>query len=414
MYFKKIFLITILFPAITANAQSQEIKKTLQECIEFALENNLSIESGEISVKKAKYMQGTAFNIDKTQFSLSQDPTSGGNPDNSVAVIQSLDFPTTYIARKKLLQAETQLERSNLQLTRNEVIRKISELYFQLLYQQEKIRILKQQDSVYKKFLTIATAKFNAGETNRLELINAERLLNENRIELHQAAMDFFSMQLSLKRLTNSDNLIIPAESSPVILNEQMIIEDFNPNSTPLNKIFEDKKMIGQRSITLAKNNLLPDFNLALRNQLLIKDYNPYNIQRNRFAGGNFMGFEAGISIPIFFGEQKAKVKTAKIELELIKTQQADAMKSLNEEYLIALNEYEKANNELTYYQNQGNSQANEISRISQVSYEKGEIGYLEFIQNIKSAAELHLKYAGAVNNYNQTIIIINYLKGNK
>ena len=46
--------------------------------------------------------------------------------------------------------------------------------------------------------------------------------------------------------------------------------------------------------------------------------------------------------------------------------------------------------------------------------YEKGEIDYVEYIQNLKTAVEIHLLYANAINDYNQTIIMLNYLQGNK
>jgi cobalt-zinc-cadmium resistance protein CzcA len=126
------------------------------------------------------------------------------------------------------------------------------------------------------------------------------------------------------------------------------------------------------------------------------------------------MGFELGLNLPLFFGEQRAKTKAAKREVEMIKTQQKDALMSLNKEYQIVMNEYLKTKNALDYYRTEGKDQAREISRISQLSYEKGEIGYMEYILNLKTTIELHLQYASAVNDYNQTVIILNYLQGNQ
>ena len=106
------------------------------------MEKNLTMKSGRISIERAKDLQGTAFNIEKTGFSLSQDPTSGGSPDNSISLSQSFDFPTVYTTRSKLLKAETNLERSNLEVTRNELVKEITGTYYQLLYAKENIKIL--------------------------------------------------------------------------------------------------------------------------------------------------------------------------------------------------------------------------------------------------------------------------------
>ncbi|MDR0415239.1 MAG: TolC family protein [Prevotellaceae bacterium] len=405
-------VITIFSLIFALQISAQEVKKSLQECIDIAMQNNLTLQSGKIAVERAKALQGTAFNIDKTQLSLSQDPTSGGSPDNSMSVSQTFDFPTVYASRHSLLKAETGVERSNLEVTRNELVRQISSIYCQLLYARENIGILQVQDSIYGKFVFLATAKFKAGETNRLEQMNAERLYSENKIALHQAEKDYQSAQLALQRWLNTDEPVNPAETTMTVMEAAYPPDDFDPSQTPVSRVFESKKAVAEKSLSLAKQEFLPSLSFTLRSQLLISGFNPYNIQRERFANGNFMGFEAGIGIPLFFGGQRAEAKAAKREVEMLKVQQEDALLSLDREFQIALNEYVKAKNTLDYYQTQGNAQAEEISRMSQLSYEKGEIGYIEYIQNLKTAAELHLQFADAVNTYNQSVITINYLQG--
>jgi cobalt-zinc-cadmium resistance protein CzcA len=410
----KTLSIAVLLLALAGKNQAQEIRKSLQECLETAMQNNLTMRSGKIAIERAKELQGTAFNIDKTTISLSQDPTSGGSPDNSLSLSQSFEFPTVYASRRGLLKAETNLERGNLEVTRNELVRQISSIYYQLLYARENIRILQEQDSIYGQFVFLATAKFEAGESSRLEQMNAERLYNENKIALQQADKDYQSVQFALQRWLNTDELVNPAETSMTVVETAFPPGDFDPGQTPVNRVFESKKAISEKSLNLTKQGFLPSVNFTLREQFLVSGYNPYNVPRERFAGGNFMGFEVGIGIPLFFGEQRARTRAARREVEMIRTQQEDALLSLYKEYQTALNEYAKAQNTLDYYQTRGNRQAEEISRISRLSYEKGEIGYIEYIQNLKTVADLHLQFAGAVNDYNQAVIKINYLQGNK
>ena len=52
---------------------SQTRKVSLQECINMALENNPQMQVANKSVERAKALQGTAWEIDKTELSLSQD-----------------------------------------------------------------------------------------------------------------------------------------------------------------------------------------------------------------------------------------------------------------------------------------------------------------------------------------------------
>lgn len=412
----KISIITLLviLLAVPSGLSAQGSVNTLDEAIRLAMENNLTMKSGRISIERAKDLQGTAFNIEKTSFSLSQDPTSGGSPDNSISLSQSFDFPTVYTKRSKLLKAETNLERINLEVTRNELIKEITGTYYQLLYAKENIKILQEQDSIYSKFLFLASTKFKAGETSRLEQMNAEKMYNENKIELQKAEKDYQNVQLILQRWMNVEVDVNPLETELPVMEANYPFNNFSPEQTPMGRVLESQKDISEKNLSVVKQGYLPSFNFALKNQFLIKGFNPYDVDRERFNKGNFMGFEVGVSIPLFFGEQRAKTRAAKREVEMARVQQEEVVQAMQKQYQTYINDYFKAKNSLDYYTSKGIAQADDITRISQISYEKGEIGYIEYIQNLKTAVEIHLQRANAVNDYNQTIIMLNYIQGNK
>lgn len=406
------FLVILL--AVPSGVSAQESVNTLDECIRLAMDNNLTMKSGRISIERAKDLQGTAFNIEKTGFSLSQDPTSGGSPDNSISLSQSFDFPTVYTTRSKLLKAETNLERSNLEVTRNELVKEITATYYQLLYAKENIKILQEQDSIYSKFLFLASTKFKAGETSRLEQMNAERLYNENKIELQKAEKDYQNVQLILQRWMNTEVSVNPLETELPVMTASYPFNNFSAEQTPMGRVLQSQKEVSEKNLSVVKQGYLPSFNFALKNQFLIKGFNPYDVERERFNKGNFMGFEVGVSVPLFFGEQRAKTKAAKREVEMVRIQQEEVIQAMQKQYQTYINDFYKAKNSLDYYTSQGITQADDITRISQISYEKGEIGYVEYIQNLKTAVEIHLQRTNAVNDYNQTIIMLNYIQGNK
>lgn len=410
----------ILIAAILISAgfvyplHAQNAIKTLDDCIQEAFSNNLTLKSGRISIEKAKAMQGTAFNIGKTDLSITQDPTSGGSPDNSLALSQGFDFPTVYTSRKNLLKAETDLEKKNFEVSRNELVKEVTGTYYQLLFARKNIDILMVQDSIYAKFLFLATAKLKTGESGKLEQMNAERLYNENKIELQKARKDFTNLQLLMQRWINTEDMVEPAENNLPTIEPSFNIGEFNANLSPLTQVYDSKIEVSQKNKKALKQQYFPSFNFALKNQLLIRGFNPYNIDRERFDKGNFMGFSVGISVPLFFWEQKSKVKAAAKDVEIARMQQQDALLSIQKTYQSYINEFVKDQKNLEYYKSVGIKQANEIQRISQLSYEKGEINYIEYIQNLKTVVEINLQYANALNQYNQTVIMLNYLQGNK
>lgn len=410
----KYIILTVCIGALPLSSPAQEKTMTLQECIDMALDNNLDMKAGTVSVGKARDLQGTAFDMEKTSVTLSQDPTSGGSPDNGITVSQSFEFPTVYAARRKYLKAETAAAQSSLAVTRNEVVRDVSAYYYTLLHDRRTIEILQAQDSVYDRFVSLASARFKAGEAGNLELINAERIRNENRIEMEKAEKSYRSAMLAFRQLLNTDTVVVPADVSLPVIRQEMPEASVSFEQTPLGGMYAARITASERNLSLAKQGYMPGLSIGLTGQLLIKGFNPYDIERSRFDKGNFMGFEVGVSIPLFWGGQNAKVKAARRDVELAGISRRQAKQRMDKEYRDGLNELFRAQKVLDYYTAQGNGQGERMGRLSQVSYENGEIGYVEYIQNQQTALDVQLRYADAVNDYNQAIIMLNYIKGNK
>lgn len=357
-------------------------------------------------------MQGTAFDPDKTSVSLSQDPTSGGSPDNALTLSQTFAFPTVYTTRHKLLKEETRLEAAKLEMTRHELQKSVSSAYCNLLYAMERRRILASQADTYHRFLQLADVKLKYGETGKLEQMNAQRLCRENEIALNNANKDVETATLTLKQLLNTPDEITPAEDSLVIIDSSdVLLGDFNAQETPLGRMLTQQQRVSEQSIKVERQGFMPDITVAARSQLLIHGFNPYDVDRSRFTGGDFMGFEVGVSVPLFYGAQRARLKAAKRSAELTQTAATQQLQQLQSQRLTAQNELKKAQANLNYYTTEGKQQADEIARISQVSYEKGAIGYMEYIQNLQTAVDIRNAYAAAVNEYNQAVINLRYVQ---
>ena len=65
----------------------------------------------------------------------------------------------------------------------------------------------------------------------------------------------------------------------------------------------------------------------------------------------------------------------------------------MESQYQEAENELKRARQVLDYYKRQGVTEAAAMARLSQVEYDNGEIGYVEYIQNQQTALDIQLKY---------------------
>ena len=405
---KKQYIIFSLFLFLPILVSAQSRQMTLQEVLAMAAERSLTLQNSRMEVDKTRILQGTAFHLDATSVSLSQDPTSGGSPDNAITVSQSFALPSVYSARRSLLKSETSAAQSRLAVSENELRREVSLAFYDLLYAQDVLHIYARQDSIYKNFNRVAEAKLGAGETGRLEQINAIRLKQENDIKNDIAQRDFLTAQLQLMKWLNTDTLVIPLATAT----NELIFADNSIADVPLLALAKSQEEVANRQLKLEKRNGLPTFSVGASVQTVIKGFNPYNIDRSAYGGGNFMGFSVGVNIPLTFGAQKARVKAARKEVEMAQLNVRNQEYVLRKTYDAAYNNYVSAHKAYNYYQKIGVPQAREMERISKASYEYGQIGYVELMQNLQSALEVWKDFADATRQYNKAIVELNYLQG--
>lgn len=389
---------------------SQTRKVSLQECINMALEKNPQMQVANKSVERAKVLQGTAWEIDKTELSLSQDPTSGGSPDNALSLSQGIEFPTYYIARHKQLKAETQAERSKAAVVRLSLENDVKAAYYQAVYQAEKLRVLESQDSLLAQYRTLAEKRYKAGETRQLELLSAERLQRENKMEVLAAHNELETVQLLLSRLVGSVETVEPKEDSLLPLDWKQA--SYNYSQTPDGQYSADRLKVSEQAVRVAKNGFAPSLSLSLRNQLVISSWNPYDQDRSRFDGGNFMGFEVGVGIPLFYGATRAKVKAARKEREMIALEIKEQEQLRQQEYLSALSRMNAAYVRYTYYNEEGRERSDKMAEQGLLDYSQGEISYLEYMNVLQESIDLRLKRASALNDYNQCVLVMEKLCG--
>lgn len=389
---------------------SQTRKVSLQECINMALENNPQMQVANKSVERAKALQGTAWEIDKTELSLSQDPTSGGSPDNALSLSQSIEFPTYYIARHKQLKAATQAERSKAAVVRLSLENDVKAAYYQAVYQAERLRVLESQDSLLAQYRTLAEKRYKAGETRQLELLSAERLQRENKMEVLAAHNELETAQLLLSRLVGSVETVEPKEDSLLPLDWKQV--SYNYSQTPDGQYLADRLKASEQAVRVAKNGFAPSLSLSLRNQLVISSWNPYDQDRSRFDGGNFMGFEVGVGIPLFYGATRAKVKAARKEREMIALEIKEQEQLRQQEYLSALSRMNAAYVRYTYYNEEGRERSDKMAEQGLLEYSQGEISYLEYMNVLQESIDLRLKRASALNDYNQCVLVMEKLCG--
>lgn len=382
-------------------------KMTLQQCFQLADRQNLALQSGRKAVEKAQVMQGTAWNLDKTQIAFSQNPASSGDTDNGLTFSQSIEFPTVYTARRNQLKAETQAEKSRLNVTSQQLRLEIASAYYAMLYQTHRLQILLQQDSVIQRYCDVAGKRYKAGEARQLEFLSADRMRNDNRLEMTKVKNEAENLQTALMALLNTTTPVVPAADNLVISQRSPMNAAFNYLQTADAQYQKDLISALDQEVKCAKTGYAPSLSLALRSQLLIDSWDPYHINRQRFTEGNFFGFEVTVGVPLFYGATKAKVKAAQKDREvaLLAMQQEQCEKE--RDYKQGYNRLQNAIKRMEYYSGENMAKAKDIERLSTLEYENGEISYVEYTSALQEAIDMRLKQAEVINEYNEAVLAL-------
>lgn len=382
-------------------------KMTLQQCFQLADRQNLALQSGRKAVEKAQVMQGTAWDLDKTEIAFSQNPASSGDTDNGLTFSQSIEFPTVYTARRGQLKAETQAEKSRLNVTSQQLRLEIANVYYAMLYQTHRLQILLQQDSVIQRYCDVAAKRYKAGEARQLEFLSADRMRNDNRLEMTKVKNEAENLQTALMALLNTTTPVVPAADNLVISQRSPLNAAFNYQQTADAQYQKDLISALDQEVKCAKTGYAPSLSLALRSQLLIDSWDPYHINRQRFTEGNFFGFEVTVGVPLFYGATKAKVKAAQKDREVALLAMQQEQREKERDYKQGYNRLQNAIKRMEYYSGENMAKAKDIERLSTLEYENGEISYVEYTSALQEAIDMRLKQAEVVNEYNEAVLAL-------
>lgn len=382
-------------------------KMTLQQCFQLADRQNLALQSGRKAVEKAQVMQGTAWDLDKTEIAFSQNPASSGDTDNGLTFSQSIEFPTVYTARRNQLKAETQAEKSRLNVTSQQLRLEIANVYYAMLYQTHRLQILLQQDSVIQRYCDVAAKRYKAGEARQLEFLSADRMRNDNRLEMTKVKNEAENLQTALMALLNTTTPVVPAADNLVISQSSPMNAAFNYQQTADAQYQKDLISALDQEVKCAKTGYAPSLSLALRSQLLIDSWDPYHINRQRFTEGNFFGFEVTVGVPLFYGATKAKVKAAQKDREVALLAMQQEQREKERDYKQGYNRLQNAIKRMEYYSGENMAKAKDIERLSTLEYENGEISYVEYASALQEAIDMRLKQAEVVNEYNEAVLAL-------
>ena len=392
--------VLMLFLSIDMIAQEQieNTPLTLDELIPIAIDNNASLKASMLSVDKSETMRHKALNFDKTKVYYSYDESNlarNNEPLNVFGIEQDFLFPTIYFAAKNINQQNLLVELSRYEINKKALIRAVTLNFYEYQFAIEKEGIYRSLDSLYIDFSRMAKRRFELGETNYLERITAKSKQRAIKIKFEQAEQDVFVAHQNLIKQVQSDE---PFKISVAVVPHKIPVDTIDISKNPEQVYYQNKIALTAAERKYEKQQLLPDISLN------------YFQGSNSNLDENLFGYQIGLKIPLLFGGKSSNIKATKIANEIAVERSKDHKYRLNSHYLALKNTLIKFEKALDYYEVEGTELSDEILKAAESGFKNGDIDFFQYILSVENAYEIKLDYLDNLNEYNQTVIKINYL----
>lgn len=214
---KQIILIFVLLLGVSAQAQTTK-KWTIEECVNYALEHNISIQNTALDTQLAEIDKSSAFGnyLPSVNASASHSWNIGLNPNITTGLLenQTTQFTSAGLNANvdiyKGLQNQNTLSKARLgiiaaqyQLTKmkDDVSLNVANAFLQILFNKENIKVQKEQLANNERQFNRTQELVNAGSLPRGDLLDVKATVADNNQKVIAAENALLISKLSLAQL---------------------------------------------------------------------------------------------------------------------------------------------------------------------------------------------------------------------
>ncbi len=399
---------------------------TLEDCVNYALEHNLTIKSREIELKSGELAVTEAKSNFLPQISANASQSfnfgRGLQSDNTYAdrnvsnfqwgaqfslpLFQGLgNVRRLKYSRLNLQQMLWQLESAKDDVTLNVISR-----YLQVLYCMEVKNSSDLQVELSEYELSRRRALAEAGKIAEVEILDAEAQLSRDRLASVNAANDYTLALLELAQLLQLQSIedfsITPVdETNPVIPTPDSVYASAKLNNNTV-KASQAEVVAADANISVAKSGYIPrlSFNGGVGSSYynISGNSNPSFSRQMRDNYNTYIGFS--LSIPIFDGlntansVRRAKIQKLNADLRLDQVE-SDLYKAVQQAYYQAIGAREKYTTSLDTEKSTGTAfsamqEKYNLGRATSSEYEQSKTTfYNSTLERIQAHYEYLLRY---------------------
>lgn len=370
----------ILFPTHAQQTVS------LEEAVTIALENHPRLKTATASIERSRASRGESWEVSPTTFNYSWGQINGETRnDNQMEITQSLGSLLTPFYKNALVNRQVTTGEYYRDLVKKEITAEVKRAWAYYQYAFHLCALYKEQIEWAGRLRKASQLRYEQGDITLLERNMSSTLVADLQTRLSQAEEE---LQLAARRFSwtcYSDSPLLPMDTTLVLFPAR--VAEIAPSDIHLNyfrSVADEKKAM----LRIERSRFFPELSVGYVRQKIAP-----------LSGLD--SWMVGISFPVLFFPQHSRVRQAKIDSYIARTEAESNIRQLNnkvEELSVALR---KEGENIRYYTTGALPEADALLKSATVQFKESETDITQFVQSLNAAREIRRGYIEAVYAYN-------------
>ena len=370
----------ILFPTHAQQTVS------LEEAVTIALENHPRLKTATASIERSRASRGESWEVSPTTFNYSWGQINGETRnDNQMEITQSLGSLLTPFYKNALVNRQVATGEYYRDLVKKEITAEVKRAWAYYQYAFHLCALYKEQIEWAGRLRKASQLRYEQGDITLLERNMSSTLVADLQTRLSQAEEE---LQLAARRFSwtcYSDSPLLPMDTTLVLFPSR--VAEIAPSDIHLNyfrSVADEKKAM----LRIERSRFFPELSVGYVRQKIAP-----------LSGLD--SWMVGISFPVLFFPQHSRVRQAKIDSYIARTEAESNIRQLNnkvEELSVALR---KEGEHIRYYTTGALPEADALLKSATVQFKESETDITQFVQSLNAAREIRRGYIEAVYAYN-------------
>ncbi len=373
-----IFMGFIIF---SSNLLAQNKVYTLDRSVDRALEVFPAVKAADLEIERQKTLKKTAWDLGTTSLYLGVEEKNNnvtGVRNNFGINQQNIDL-FSVAAKNKLGSARVKVSEEAKNLTVWRIKKNVSISWYEAVLAKQKYKLFTKLDSIYSEFKRAAKLRYETRQTSKMEYMSALTMYQQLQIDIKTAENNYKTALEKLNFYLRSDvPFEIPDSVDLTVFDNNLVLDSIKVN--PELSYYQSLLDAARYQIKSEGTAFIPKVDVGYVNQTLDET-------------SGFFGWQVGISMPLLFFGQSAKVKAAKINYAITDQNVTQKKLELNVEYKKLLSSYFVLHDMMAYYRKEAVPLAEEQIEAANTAYQLGSIDYVQYIQNMQAAIKTKLDF---------------------